>query len=412
MKSRNLILLSIISAIIGIALGYFITLVYRPQMLPPALRPGGLTSPVTVLLLGVDVVYSGTRRGIKPDPSSFSGRSDTIMLARFDPITNQFFVLSIPRDTTVEVPGHGRQKVNGANAIGGEALACQTISRFTGVDVNNFVVLNVHGLVELVDELGGISVAIPKRMRYHDRAAKLNIDLQPGVHTLNGEQAMGFVRFRHDALGDIGRVQRQEIFMHAVMDKALNPQSWAKMPELIKIAQSHIKTNLTPAQIMQIATFAKSVPRENQHMVMLPGNFSGTGGWSTDENGLRRVISTMVGQPPPAAPRSDIRIAIENASNSPGLGRKLSKYLTSLGYPVMSVAGKSENFGEQVARTKIIAECGNPADAVLVRKDLRGAGEVVSASLGDIQSCVTIVAGPDLIPLIEADTQDSKRHHK
>lgn len=381
-------------------------------MLPPALRPGGMSQPTTILLLGVDIVYAGTRRGIKPDPSSFNGRSDTIMLARFDPIRNQFMVLSIPRDTTVDVPGHGRQKVNGANAIGGESLACETVSRLTGVDVDHYVVLNVHGLVELVDKLGGITVNIPKRMHYRDRAARLNIDLQPGSHVLTGEEAMGFVRFRHDALGDIGRVQRQEIFMHAVLDKALNPQSWAKMPELIKIAESHVKTDMNPAQIMQIASFARAVPKDHQHMIMLPGNFSGSGGWTVDEAGLRRVVSTMTGQPPPAASRPEIRIAIENASSSPGLGRKLSKYLSALGYPVMSVSGKSENFGTQVARTKIIAECGNPSDAVLVKKDLRGAGDIVSASLGDIQSCVTIVAGPDLIPLMEAELQDSKRRHK
>lgn len=414
MKPRTLILFSIISAIIGIALGYFITLVFRPHVLPPGLRPGGfggLNMPVTVLLMGVDIVYGGTRRGIRPDPSSFQGRSDTMMLARFDPIRNQFSVLSIPRDTTVEIPGHGRQKINGANAIGGETLACETVSRLTQIDIDHFVTLNVHGLVELVDKLGGITVQIPKRMRYRDRAAGLRIDLQPGEHLLTGEQAMGFVRFRHDALGDIGRVQRQEIFMHAVMDKAMRPESWAKLPELIKIAQSHVKTDLSPPQIMQILTFAKSVPKPNQHMIMMPGTFSSSGGWAIDELGLRRVTSMMTGQPPPAAPRSDIRISVENASKTPGLSRKLAKYLTALGYPVKIPGNKSGNFGEQVARTKVIAECGNPSDAVLVKEDLKGIGDVVSASLGDIESCVTVVAGDDLIPLLEAGSQDHKRHH-
>ena len=412
LKPRTLTLLCIISAVVGIALGYFITLVYRPQLLPPALRPGGMTAPVTVLLLGVDIVYSAGRRGIKPDAASFNGRSDTIMLARFDPINNQFAVLSIPRDTTVDIPGHGRQKINGANAIGGEKLACATVSRLVELNVDNYVVLNVHGLVELVDKLGGITVQIPKRMRYHDRAAKLDIDLKAGCHNLSGEQAMGFVRFRHDALGDIGRVQRQEIFMHAIMDKALKPESWAKLPELIKIGQSHIKTNLTTPQIMQIVTFAKTVPKEKQHMIMLPGNFSGSGGWDVAPDALRKVVCLMTGQPPPAAPRSDIRISIENASSNPGLGRRLSKYLTSLGYPILNITGKSENFGEQVSRTKIIAECGNPADAALVRKDLQSTGEVISASLGDIQSSVTIVAGSDLIPLLEAKLPDPKRLHQ
>ncbi len=413
MKPRTLNPLSIISAIVvGIALGYFITLVYRPQAIPPALRPGGMSVPVTVLLMGVDIVYSGTRRGIKPDPASFNGRSDTMMLARFDPIRNQFLVLSIPRDTTADIPAHGRQKINGANALGGESLACQTVSRMVGIDIDHYVVLNVHGLVELVDKLGGITVQIPKRMRYRDRAAGLRIDLQPGEHLLTGDQSMGFVRFRHDALGDIGRVQRQEIFMNAVLDKALRPESWAKMPELIKIAQSHVKTDLSPPEIMQILTFAKAVPKSNQHMIMLPGGFSPAGGWDLDEAGLRRVTAMMTGQPPPAASRNEIRVSIENASRTPGLARRLAKYLTTLGYPVKIPSVKSGNFGEQVERTKVIAECGNPADAALVKQDLNGAGDLISASLGDIESCVTVVAGDDLIPLLEADQRDSKRLHK
>lgn len=368
--------------------------------------------PVTMLLMGVDVVYAGTRRGIKADPSSFNGRSDTMMLARFDPIRNQFTVLSIPRDTTAEIPGHGRQKINGANAIGGETLACQTVSQLVGLEIDHYVVLNVHGLVELVDKLGGITVQIPKRMKYKDRAAGLRIDLQPGEHVLTGEQAMGFVRFRHDALGDIGRVQRQEIFMNALLDKALRPESWAKVPELIKIAQSHVKTDLSTGQIMQILTFARAVPKSNQHMIMLPGGFSSSGGWSIDQTALNRVTAMMTGQPPPAAPRTEIKVSVENASRSPGLARRLSKYLASLGYPVKIPSVKSGNFGEQVARTKVIAECGNPADASLVRQDLKGHGDLISASLGDIESSVTVVAGDDLIPLLEADQQDSKRHHR
>src|SRR5579883_1453854 len=115
------------SALLGIAIGYIITLLYRPQLIPAAFRFGSLQRPCTVLLLGVDVVYSGDRRHIKADPASFQGRSDTIMLALFDPLRNCFSVLSIPRDTNADIPGYGRQKINGANALGGEQLAMRTV---------------------------------------------------------------------------------------------------------------------------------------------------------------------------------------------------------------------------------------------------------------------------------------------
>lgn len=399
-------------ALLGVAIGYIITLLYRPQLLPPAFRLGGLQRPSTVLLLGVDIVYGGDRRHARADAGSFQGRSDTIMLARFDPISNSFSVLSIPRDTNCDIPGHGRQKINGANALGGEQLAMRTVEELTGVHCDHFVVLNVHGLVELVDALGGLTINIPKRMHYRDRSAKLNINLEAGPYTMNGTEAMGFVRFRHDALGDIGRVQRQELFIQAVMDKALSPSSWAKLPSLVSIAQKHVRTDLDVQQITRILTFVRGVPKSKQHMVMLPGGFSGTGDWAVDEAGLRRVVASMMGQTHPASQRTELKITVENASSSPGLHRKLSRYLSNMGYPILASSNKSDLFPAPQASSKIIAERHNPEDASLLRIDLKNRGEIINASIGDIQSCLTLVAGDDLIPLVEAEPAADKKRQK
>ena len=396
------------AALLGIGIGYFITLVYRPQLIPPSLRIGGLSRPTTVLLLGVDVVYSGDRRHSRADLTSFQGRSDSNMLARFDPPRNQFSVLSIPRDTNVDIPGYGRQKINGANALGGESLACRTVQGLTGIPVEHYVLLNVHGLVELVDALGGITVQIPKKMKYRDRSAKLNINLLPGPTTLNGTEAMGFVRFRHDALGDIGRVQRQEMFMRAVMDKAMSPTSWAKVPELLKIAQKHIRTDLSVPEMLQILTFVRAVPKDRQHMMMMPGNFTGGGDWGVDEAGLKVVVAQMMSQPLPAGARNEVKISIENASSVPGLQRKVSRYLSNLGYPLMIISGKSEIYSGPISVSKIIAERGNTSEAESLKVDLHNKGEVVNASLGDIQSSLTLVIGDDLIPLVEAANSQQK----
>lgn len=395
-------------ALLGVGIGYIITLFYRPQLLPPAFRLGGLQRPCTVLLLGVDVVYSGDRRHIKADQTSYQGRSDTMMLALFDPTRNCFSVLSIPRDTNCEIPGYGHQKINGANALGGEQLAMRTVEGLSGIHCDHYVVLNVHGLVELVDALGGITVNIPKKMRYRDRSAKLNIDLEAGPYTMNGTEAMGFVRFRHDALGDIGRVKRQELFIQAVMDKALSPSSWAKVPQLLSIAQKHVKTDMSAGQIMQVLTFVRGVPKTNQHMVMLPGNFSGTGDWAVDTDNLNRVVSSMLGKQVPAGLRSELRITIENGSNNQGLGRKLSRYLNTLGYSVVAISGKSEIFSSPQPISKIIAEKHNPQEAALLKADLQNRGEIINASIGDIQSSITLVAGDDLTPLVETLAQDDQ----
>ncbi len=399
-------------ALLGAIAGYFITLIYRPGLIPPVLRIGGLTEPVTVLLMGTDVVYTRERRCLKADQSAFTGRSDTMLVVRLNPVANSISMLSIPRDTTVHIAGYGKQKINAANALGGPRLAVDTVNSFLNIPVDHFVVLNVHGLVELVDELGGITVEIPKRMRYTDRSAKLNIDLEAGPHTLNGTEAMGFVRFRHDTLGDIGRVQRQEIFLKAVQDRALDPSSWAKLPRLLSIAQNYVLTDMTTAQIAQLATFARAVPKDNQHMIMLPGRFSGTGDWAVDGEEVRLIVARLLGEHVPANSREEIRLSVENASSSRDLARRLSQYLVERGYNVVATRAKSEVYGAPLPRTRIIAQRGNSEEAQLVKSDLHNQGNVINASVGDIESAVTVQAGDDLAAWLPDAQSAAPRRHK
>lgn len=406
----------------GIISGYFITLLYKPSLIPPFLRIGGVTQPTTLLFLGTDVVYTKERRALKADHTSYNGRSDTIMVVRLDPIRNSVTMLQIPRDTNVKIPGYGRQKINGANALGGPRLAAETIWSFLGVPIDHYVVLNVHGLVELVDELGGLTIDVPKKMRYVDHSAKLNIDLTPGPHQLNGTEAMGFVRFRHDALGDIGRVQRQELFLKAVQEKAADPLNWPKFPKLISIAQNYVLTDLNTAQLMQYTQFVRSVPKDHQQMIMLPGNFSGTGDWAASDQDVQLAVARLMGQTVAPAARGQIRIAVEDASSTHDNAHKLYKYLLARGYNVVSYKDKSDVCAGPLSTTRIVAQRGNTEEAALVKGDLQNRGDVINASIGDIQCAVTVIAGDDVRQLDEqAPTPDAqvsaghsnrRRHHR
>lgn len=373
------------------------------------LRMGGLTQPMTVLVLGTDVVYTKNRRALKADLSAFSGRSDTIMVARFDPYRDAYSVISIPRDTMVEIPGQGVQKINGANALGGPRLAAETVSSLLAVPVDHYVVINVHGLVELVDALGGLEVDIPKRMKYRDRSAKLNIDLQPGKHVLNGTEAMGFVRFRHDELGDIGRVQRQEIFIHALTKKALEPESWAKLPQLLALADKHIQTDMSPTLMARTLAFARAVPKANQQMIMLPGRFSGTGNWEVDREETAQIVARFTGSETGCGDRCDVRMVVENGSSSPDTARKLYRILSDLGYNVITYKSKVEIQGAPLSETRIIAQRGNREEAMMVKKDLHNCGDIVNASVGDIQSAITVIAGDDLLPYLSDKQKKTQR---
>jgi polyisoprenyl-teichoic acid--peptidoglycan teichoic acid transferase len=387
-----------LSALAGVLVGYLATLVFRPSLLPPALRFGSLNHPMTVLFLGVDVVYTQDGRTKKADKDAFNGRSDTIMLARLDPYRNTLGVMSIPRDTQVVLPRLGMQKINAANALGGPQLAMTTVQDLLQVPIDHYVILNVHGLVSLVDELGGITVEIPKRMRYMDWTAKLKIDLEPGFHTLTGNQAMGFVRFRHDALGDIGRVERQQIFIRAILDKAMRPEAWLHLPRLVQIAQSFIDTDMSVDTLMRVATFVRGVPKQNQHLAMMPGRFSGTGDWLADHDEARRVLARLMGSSFIYPTRDRIHIVVINQSSTGNLGFKLYRVLKQRGYHFIAVKNP-EPHSALLKRSRIIAQLGNNEEAELVRGDLNGRGDVVNASVGDIESGVTVLAGDDLAKL-------------
>lgn len=395
MSPRKWTVIYILCLVVGVLAGYVATLIYKPSLLPSALRIGGVYSPTTVLFLGTDVVYEGKGRKAKARSASFKGRSDTIMVARLDPYKNSVAILSIPRDTRVHIPGHGRQKVNAANALGGPELVMETLSDLLSIDIDHYVVLNLRGLEALVDELGGITVDVPKRMRYRDRSANLNIDLQPGRQTLKGSDAIGFVRFRHDQLGDIGRVQRQEIFMKAVLEKAIKPESWPKIPGLLSLAGDYSLSDLSTAEIASYVAFVKRVPRDHHILMMLPGNFSDSGDWLVNEREKRRLISRFLGTSFISADRGKLSVSLLNMTSDRGLARRLARELKEKGYTRIRV--KQGEIHEPLAVSRIIAQKGNTADADLVRSDLGDLGTVVNASVGDIESEVTVELGEDML---------------
>jgi LCP family protein required for cell wall assembly len=401
LRSDNWSSLIIVMLLLGAVAWYGYVLWTDPGSLPLSMRLGSLQQPKTVLLLGTDVVYTDLgNRTKKIDQSAFTGRSDTIMVVRLDPPRNTLALLAIPRDTEVYVPGNGRQKINSANAIGGYNLAIATVSTFLQLPIDHYIVLNVHALVELVDELGGVTVEIPKKMRYMDWTAKLKIDLDPGFHTLTGNQSMGFVRFRHDALGDIGRVQRQEIFLQAVMDKLRKPSSWPHIPKLVEIASKYIDTDMSVSEMMSMVAFAKYVPKQNLFLAMLPGEFAGNGNWGVSDTEVRKMVARLMGTQFINSDRRDLKVAVTNASSNGRLGLAICRLLRGMGYNNVSLSRHAHDDKLPLrTRTLIIAQRGNPEDAEQVKLALGSKGDVVTASTGEIESGVTIVAGDDLLEL-------------
>lgn len=366
------------------------------------IRNASLDYALHILIIGAD--NPNPTRADQSYVESLHGRADTLILARFDPKQNQMALLSIPRDTRAEIPDHGMNKINVANALGGPILTARTVSTLLGgIPIDRYVRLNPEGIQDLVDAIGGVEVYVPERMEYTDHTQKLYIDLQPGWQRLNGEQVHHFARYRHDHLGDIGRVQRQQELIRALSQELLQPGTWTRTPQVLEAIQANVDTNLRWDELLSLAQFTLSYGQERLDMIMLPGRFSqphefATSYWLPDSDGTYQVavnyfdaspINGLIESPPPA----QLKIAVQNASGQPGIARRLTQDLQEKGFlQVFPI----EDDPLVLTETEIIAQRGDTQGAEEIRATL-GLGSVRVESTGAIESDVTIRVGQDWV---------------
>ncbi|WP_059170242.1 LCP family protein [Bacillus sp. FJAT-27445] len=192
---------------------------------------------VNVLLLGSD------SRGEK------QARTDTIMIAHYNPNTHQAKLISLMRDMYVSIPDHGEQKLNAAYAYGGPELLRKTIQLNFGLDIHHYAIVDFKGFEKAVDLLipDGIEVDIPYEM-----SEGIGMTLEEGNQRLHGKELLGYVRFRKDRLSDFGRVQRQQEVVSKLKDEAVSLQSVAKLPDLVGVLHTYIDTDVDTATLLTI----------------------------------------------------------------------------------------------------------------------------------------------------------------
>ena len=244
-----------------------------------------------ILLLGVDSNGAGTDK--------WKGtRSDTIIVLNIDPATHSVNAISIPRDSKVYIAGnHGIDKINSAHAYGGIDLAKKTVEDTLGIKINKYIVVHDDGVKEVIDALGGVPIYVEKSMNYDDFSGKLHIHLDKGNHTLTGQEAVGYLRFRHDGLGDIGRTQRQQWFLIGFLSRLQSPQTISKIPELVSISKKYIKTNMSVYELSQLAALAKGFDEGNIQIAMLPGAPNAKGGtsyWILDPDKVQDTVNRLI----------------------------------------------------------------------------------------------------------------------
>ncbi|NCS11700.1 MAG: LCP family protein [Microcystis aeruginosa G13-09] len=361
-----------------------------------------LSRPVNILVMGIDRVLDA-----KNGDDVFKGRSDTMLLVRFDPSDKTVRMLSIPRDSRVRIPGHGFTKINDANVHGGPTLAAEVVSNTLGdVTVDRYVRVTTDAFKELVDLVGGVEVYVPERMYHKDVTQKLEIDLQEGWQNLNGDQAEQFARFRNQQYGDIGRVQRQQILLKALQQKIFSPTILPSLPKAVQVLQQYIDTNLSVEEMLAIANFGREIKRDDLRMILLPGRFNsleeydGRSYWILNRREIRTIVANNFTDNYSQGETSvySLRIAIQNATHTKGLARRTRNYLAKQGYTNVYI---SDDSSQKLETTAIIAQKGDIHSANLLKNQL-GIGKVESSSTGALDSDLTIRVGDDVAQFFDA----------
>lgn len=284
-----------------------------------------------ILLLGVDSNGSDT------DPWAGT-RSDTIVLLNIDPKTRSVNAISIPRDSKVYLAdGNGVQKINAAHALGGVRLTKQTVEETLGVKVDRYIVVSDKAVQKLVDALGGVPIYVEKRMNYDDFSGHLHVHLNKGFNVLDGKNAVGYLRFRHDGLGDIGRTQRQQWFLRGLLEKIQTPQAIAKLPEMINIATTYVKTDMSLYELSQYAALAKSFDMNKIEVATLPGGPNKKGSisyWILDPAKTQEVVNRLIYRDEPMVTDKKFVAGIMYSPEKQRDAMQLKSELQELGFEV------------------------------------------------------------------------------
>lgn len=342
--------------------------------------PLRLSTRVNVLLIGVDVSL-GNRRQVLP-----ISRSDTLMLVSFDPARNRVSALSIPRDTRVLIPRFGENKVNAAYAYGGPGLTVRTVANFLGVPVHYYVKLGPQSFAKIIDAIGGVEIDVEKDMKYTDTWAGLHINLKKGRQLLDGERAMHYARFRHDAAGDIGRVERQQKVLLALFYKLKSASSVLNAPQLLRAFSENTQTNLTFNELITLGAFTARLDSSDLKFATLPGTNSITY-WDPDSSKMRQVIAEMF-YGVDASILASTQIEVLNGSGVPGLARQMADRLQAMGFQIVRV----DNAPSVVDSTTIIDRTGRP-----------GVARLVAEVLGRSRIKREVGTGPDLTVIVARD---------
>jgi LCP family protein required for cell wall assembly len=371
------------------------------------------TTPIATVAVSEDIVHILLIGGEGERIQDIN--TDTLIVAVVDKKARQVSLLSIPRDLWVHIPGHGWSRINRAYRLGnldafpdgGPALLIQTVQENLGIPIDHWIQIQMNGFEGVVDALGGVDVVVPCRLRLHyeysDTGEVVTIYLEPGVHHLNGEEALWFVRTRED-YGTHGRERRNQQFLKAVWNQTRSTDLVHKVSALWSALRDSFETDLSLGQVLALVPTALELDEERVRSFYLGREetdpWTTPEGWSVlalDRDKVQELVASLY-LPPPEDPLASeaARIQVQNGTQSAQLELIVADQLQWAGLDVVET-GPADH--PRSAETEIMVFSDKPYSLALLSRLLEVQAEhIVQRNDPDSSVDIQVILGEDYDP--------------
>ncbi len=360
------------------------------------------SQPFNILAVGID-------KGSNPGETGYT-RSDVMLVVSIDLANKKVAVVSIPRDTQVQIPGYGTEKINAAHSYGGPKLATTVVKDFTGLDIHAFMRVDFQAFQAIVDAIGGVPFTQPYDIK-DDKAGYL---FRGQYEALTGEMALTLVRSRNLPNGDLDRIENQHKFLKALMEKMSTIKDKQTLIHTLDATIPYLETTMSPDQIITVAECMQGITADDVEMATVPGTSptpAAGAPWyfMADPAGTKALFDnvrlyTSVTLPGEDLPRDAagnvnralMQVKVLNGGNNSAAGTQVAQQLIALGYPNPNPGKSTYHY----AFTTVYYNTGLKQYAEQVATDLNPdrtflieLGEQVTYDWGDVQ--VVVVLGDD-----------------
>lgn len=351
-KKRKRIILSVFTLLLVVILAimlysYSFITGLKTNTLGEGIKPASSNDPINILILGMDVgdTDQTENKSIR--------RSDTIMVFNYNPNTKKAHLVSIPRDTLIEVDAYldtGEYqrywKINSAYALGGEEEITKHVEDLLSISINYIVEVDYNAFRSIVDAIGGVEMYIEQDMFYDDDSQDLHINFKAGETVLlDGENAEKFFRWRQNndgtgfENGDLDRIENQQLFISKLLKKALSPSIVFKAPNILKAISENVDTNIPANELISLGLKVIRLKPEDIIMATLQGTperIYGQDYLIADKDLNRDLINSLKTESSTNSvsniKKDTLKLLVLNGTQIDGLASTVKSKLINLGY--------------------------------------------------------------------------------